>query len=86
MDQLRFLGNCPPTPPLSHHLGLGLRLYSSNIRRMLNKVLTRFMWSLSRIRQNQPSERKILIAGGGGGGLGTLRSNDATATRTSHKK
>ena len=22
MDQFRFLGNCPPTPPLSHHFAL----------------------------------------------------------------
>ena len=21
-DRLRFLGNCPPTPPLSHHFAL----------------------------------------------------------------
>ena len=22
MDQFRFLGNCPPTPPLSHHFAV----------------------------------------------------------------
>ena len=22
LDQFRFLGNCPPTPPLSHHFSL----------------------------------------------------------------
>ena len=23
LDQYRFLGNCPPTPPLTHHFALG---------------------------------------------------------------
>ena len=42
---------------------LGLKLYPSNMQRMLNKELTRFMQSLSRIRQKWASERKVLLAG-----------------------
>ena len=42
---------------------LGLKLYPSNMQRMLNKELTRFMQSLSRIRQKRASERKVLLAG-----------------------
>ena len=33
-------------------LGLSSKLYPSNMQRMLNKDLTRFMQSLSRMRQN----------------------------------
>ena len=25
LEQFRFLGNCPPTPPLSHHFSLSER-------------------------------------------------------------
>ena len=32
-------------------LGLGLKLYPSNMQRLLNKDLTRFMQSLCRVRQ-----------------------------------
>ena len=39
-------------------LGMGSELYSSNMPRMLNKDLTRFMQSLSRERQNRTSKRK----------------------------
>ena len=41
---------------------LGLKLYPSNMQRMLNKELTRFIQSLSRIRQNRASKRKALLA------------------------
>ena len=36
-------------------LGLGSKLYPSNIPRVLNKDLTRFMPSLSRVRQKKGS-------------------------------
>ena len=38
------------------------KLYPSNMPRMLNNNLTRFMQSPSRLRQNQTSRRKALIA------------------------
>ena len=41
------------------------KLYPSNMPRMLNNDLTRFMQSPSRLRQNQTSRRKALIAGFG---------------------
>ena len=44
-------------------LGLGSRLYPSNMQRVLNKDLTQFRQSLSRVRQNLESERKVLLAG-----------------------
>ena len=44
-------------------LGLGSRLYPSNMQRVLNKDLTQFRQSLSRVRQNLESERKALLAG-----------------------
>ena len=43
-------------------LGLGSKLYPSNMPRMLNKDLSRFMLSLSRIRRNRASGRKTLLA------------------------
>ena len=43
-------------------LGLGSKLYPSNMPCMLNKDLSRFMQSLSRIRQNRASGRKTLLA------------------------
>ena len=45
-------------------LGLGSKLYPSNILRMLNKDVTRFMQSLSQVHQNWASERKTLLPGG----------------------
>ena len=44
-------------------LGLGSKLYPGNMRRMLNKDLTRFMQSLSREHQNPATKRKALLAG-----------------------
>ena len=44
-------------------LGLGSKLYPINMPRMLNKDLTRFMQSLSWVRQNQANKRKALLAG-----------------------
>ena len=44
-------------------LDLGLKLYPGNMLRMLDKDLTRFMPSLSRVRENQVSERKTLLEG-----------------------
>ena len=44
-------------------LGLGSKLSPSNMPRMLNKDLTRFVQSLSRVRQNRASERKALLTG-----------------------
>ena len=49
--------------PGARLLSLGLKLYPSNIQRMLNKDFTRFMQSLSRIRQIRASEKKDLLAG-----------------------
>ena len=54
-----------PAVPSARLLGLGSKLYLSNMRRMLNKEnkdLIRFMQSLSRVRQNQASERKVLLS------------------------
>ena len=42
-------------------LGLGSKLYPSNMQRMLNKDLTRFMQILSRVHQKLASERKTLL-------------------------
>ena len=50
-------------------LGLGSKLYPSNMQRMLNRDLTQFMESFSRIRQNQASQRKVQLAGWDGGYL-----------------
>ena len=49
--------------PSARLLGLGFKLYSRNMPRMLNKDLTRIMQSLSRVQQNQASERRALLAG-----------------------
>jgi len=49
--------------PSARPLGLGSKLYPSNMQRMLNKDLARFMQSLFHIRQNRASERKALLAG-----------------------
>ena len=53
-----------PTVPSARILSLGSKMYPSDIQHMLNKDFTRFMQSLSRIRQNRVSERKaVLLAG-----------------------
>ena len=52
-----------PAVPSARLLGLGSRLYPSNMQRMLNKDLTQFKQSLSRVRQNLESERKALLVG-----------------------
>ena len=44
-------------------LGLGSKLYPSNLQRMLNKDLTRSKQSLSRVRQNRASQKKASLAG-----------------------
>ena len=45
-------------------LGLGSKLYPRlKMPQMLNKNLARFMHSLSQVRQNRASERKVLLAG-----------------------
>ena len=44
-------------------LGLGSKLYPSNMQRMLNKDFTGFMQSLFRVHQNRASERKAPLAG-----------------------
>ena len=43
-------------------LGLGSKLYPRNMPRVLNKDLTCFMPSLSRLRQNRARKRKALLA------------------------
>ena len=43
-------------------LDLGLKLYPSNMPRMPNKDLPRFLQSLSRARQNRGHERKALLS------------------------
>lgn len=52
-----------PIVPHGRLLGLASKLYDSNMQRMLNKDLTQFKQSLSRVRQNLESERKALLAG-----------------------
>lgn len=52
-----------PAVPGARLLRLGSRLCPSNMQRMLNKDLTQFKQSLSRVRQNLESERKALLAG-----------------------
>ena len=44
-------------------LGLGSKLYHSNMQHMLNEDNTRFIQSPSRVRQNRGSERKAVLAG-----------------------
>ena len=44
-------------------LGLGSKLYPSNLQCMLNKDLTRSKQSLSRVRQNRASKKKASLAG-----------------------
>ena len=49
-----------PAVPSGQLLGLCSKLYPSNMQRMLNKDLTRFKQSFSRVHQNQACERKAL--------------------------
>ena len=44
-------------------LGLGSKVYPSNMQRMLNRGFTRFKQNLSRARQDRASKRKSLLAG-----------------------
>ena len=44
-------------------LGMGSKLYPSNMPCMLSKDLTRFMQSVSRVRKNRSGERKPLLTG-----------------------
>ena len=54
-------------------LGLGSKLHPRNMPRMLNKNLTRFIHSLSQVRQNRARERKVLLAGWNYGSFVTIR-------------
>ena len=54
-------------------LGLGSKLYLRNMLRMLNKNLTRFIQSLSQVRQNRARERKVLLVGWTFGSFVTVR-------------
>ena len=55
-------------------LGLGSQLYPGlKTPQMLNKNLARFMHSLSQVRQNRASERKVLLAGWNYGSFVTIR-------------
>ena len=44
-------------------LGLGSKLYPSNMPRMFNKDVTPFLQSLSPVHHDRASERKALLAG-----------------------
>ena len=52
-----------PTEASTQLLVLGLKLYPSNMPHMLNEDLTWFMLSLSRVCQNQASEKTAFLAG-----------------------
>ena len=52
-----------PAVPSTRLLGLSSRPYPNSMSRMLNKALSQFKQSLSRIRQNRGSEIKALLAG-----------------------
>ena len=62
-----------PAVASSRLLGLGSKLHPRNMPCMLNKNLTRFMHSLSQVRQNRASERKVLLAGWNYGSFVTIR-------------
>ena len=51
------------------------------MRRMLKKDLTRFMLSLSRVRQIRESKRKVVLAGCAGKGY-EIESQPGTDTKT----
>ena len=44
-------------------LGIGSKLYPSNMPRMLSNYLTRITQGLSRVRKNRSGERKPLLTG-----------------------
>ena len=52
------------TEPIVPHrlLGLGSKLYDSNMQHVLNKDLTQFKQSLTWVPQNEASKRKALLA------------------------
>ena len=52
-----------PAVPNTRLLGLSSRPYPNSMSRMLNKTLSQFKQSLSRIRQNRASEIKALLEG-----------------------
>ena len=52
-----------PAVPSKRILGLGSTLYLSNMQRMLNKSLSRFMQSLPRVRQNRLRKEKLCCQG-----------------------
>ena len=51
-----------PAVPTARLLGLGSKLYPSNMQHMLKKDFSRF-FSIFRVHQNRESERKALMAG-----------------------
>ena len=51
-----------PAVPSAGLLGLGSKLYPSNMLRMLNKNLNCFVQCLSWARQNRASEKQVLLA------------------------
>lgn len=53
------------------------------MRRMLKKDLTRFMLSLSRLRQIRESKRKVVLTGCAGKGY-EIESQPGTDTKTIH--
>ena len=63
-----------PAVPSARVVGLGSKLYPSNMQRMLNKDLTQFMPSLSRERQDRAQNSETPNSGGGGvGGRGASK-------------
>ena len=52
-----------PAVPSKRILGLGLTLYLSNMQRVLNKSLRRFMQSPPRVRQNRLRKEKLCCQG-----------------------
>ena len=47
-----------PAEPSAQILGLGSKLYPSNMPRMLNKDVTRFIQSLSRVHHSSSKQKK----------------------------
>ena len=54
------------------------------MRRMLKKDLTRFMLSLSRLRQIRESKRKVVLTAGCAGKGYEIESQPGTDTKTIH--
>ena len=67
-------------------LGLGSKLYHSNMQHMLNEDNTRFIQSPSRVRQNRGSERKAVLAGTMRAPQFTLQTSQQTRDRKRIKK